>query len=133
MEAWENEEARADRRLLDELSEMEDVLAHPSPDVDNDEQYTASTTAAIVTAYFHHLTAQIIQPLADIVEEADDETEEGIAESSIQVSSEDLRAMGLDTWSAADREFVKGAMELYFGREATVAEDGTRICGVRVC
>ena len=130
MEAWENEEVRTDRQLFDDLPEMESLLQHTGAD---EERHAAATTATIVTAYFHRLTAQVIQPLADIVEYADDETEEGIAESVIEISSDDIRAMGLDAWSAADKEFVKSAMELYFGREAMVAEDGTRICGVQIC
>ena len=129
MEAWENEEARTDRQLLDDLPEMEDFLN----DRHDSEFHNASATATIVTAYFHRLTAQIIQPLADIVEDADDETEEGIAEEGIPVSADDMRAMGSDTWSASDKEFVNGVMELYFGREAILAEGGTRICGVRIC
>jgi hypothetical protein len=95
--------------------------------------HRASATATIVTAYFHRLTAQIIQPLADVVEDADDDTEEGIADSAIAVSSDDIRAMGLDTWSTTDREFVKGAMELYFRREAVLEQNGMRICGVKIC
>lgn len=137
MEAWQNEEARTDRQLLDEIPDMDDLLHHIGSDNFQDEQqeglHRASATATIVTAYFHRLTDQIIQPLADIVEEADDDTEEGIAESAISVSSDDIRAMGLDNWSTFDKEFVKGAMELYFGREAVIEQAGTRICGVKIC
>ena len=137
MEAWENEETRTDRQLLDEIPDMDDLLHHIGPGNSQDERqedlHKASAKATIVTAYFHRLTAQIIQPMADIVEDADDETEEGIADSAIPVSSDDVRAMGLDTWSAADKEFVNGAMELYFGREAVIDQAGTRICGVKIC
>ena len=137
MEAWQNEETRTDRQLLDEIPDMDDLLHHigsgDAPDESQEELHIASATATIVTAYFHRLTAQIIQPLADIVEEADDDTEEGIADSAISVSSDDIRAMGLDGWSAFDEEFVKSAMELYFGREAVIEQHGTRICGVKIC
>jgi hypothetical protein len=137
MEAWENEEARTDRQLLDEIPDMDDLLHHIGPGTTQDEQqedlHRASATATIVTAYFHRLTAQIIQPLADVVEDADDDTEEDIADSAIAVSSDDIRAMGLDTWSTTDREFVKGAMELYFGREAVIEQNGMKICGVKIC
>ena len=138
MEAWENEEARADREMISDLPEVEGLL----PDIanrrelneaDSEELQQASATATIVTAYFHHLTSQIIQPLSDVVEEADDDTEEGIAESAISISADDMRAMGLDVWSEIDKEFVREAMELYFGREAVVDEAGTKICGVRIC
>ena len=137
MEAWETEETRTDRQLLDEIPDMDDLLHHIGSSNSHDERqealHRASATATIVTAYFHRLTAQIIQPMADIVEDADDETEEGIADSAISVSSDDVRAMGLDNWSTADKEFVNGAMELYFGREAVIEQAGTRICGVNVC
>lgn len=134
MEAWENEEARADRQLLDEVPEVDDLSRHFGSSADNDNEYArASATATVVTAYFHRLTAAILQPLADVVEDADDETDEGIADSTISVSSEDVRTMGLDTWSSMDRLFVREAMEVYFGREARVEEEGTRVCGVRVC
>jgi hypothetical protein len=137
MEAWQNEETRTDRQLLDEIPDMDDLLHHigsgDARDKSEEDLHVASATATIVTAYFHRLTAQIVQPLADVVEEADDDTEEGIAESAISVSSDDVRAMGLDSWSAFDKEFVKGAMELYFGREALIEQSGTRICGVKIC
>ena len=133
MEAWENEEARTDRQLLDDLPEMEGLLQDLGDDSDDHDTHKASTTATVVIAYFYRLTAQIIQPLAHVVEDADDDTEEGIAESGILVSADDMKEMGLDAWSVTDKEFVKSAMESYFGREAIVEEDGTRVCGVRIC
>lgn len=134
MQAWEAEETSSDRQLLDDLPEIEGLLPRPSDDSeDSSGVLNAQATATIMTAYFHRLTAQIIQPLADLVEEADDDTEEGIAESAIVVSSDDVRAMGLDNWSFADKEFVKNMMQVYFAREAIVDAGGTRICGVRVC
>ena len=140
MEAWETEELRTDRELLEEIPDSEDLLRHisspSSADDDNLEQLAmrrASAIATVMNAYFHRLTAQILQSLADIVEEADDETEEGIAESVMSISADDIRAMGLDSWSSADREFAKEAMGVYFGREAKIEEGGRRICGVKIC
>jgi hypothetical protein len=116
------------------LPELEDLLPQPGSDRDDmDGAFQTQATATVVTAYFHRLTAQILQPLADLVEEADDDTEEGIAESAITVSADDVRAMGLDNWSQPDKDFVKGMMELYFGHEATVDAGGTRICGIQIC
>lgn len=139
VEAWENEEARADRQLLEELPEMEDLVQHmatsSSGDVQGGEPQVRlkMVAATVLTAYFHHMTADILQPLIDAVEEADDATEEGVADAAIHISNEDMRAMGLDSWSAADREFVAEALRLYFARESKIEEGGLNICGVRVC
>ncbi|KAK3705248.1 hypothetical protein LTR37_013409 [Vermiconidia calcicola] len=138
MDAWESEEAKGDRQLLEDLPEMEALLPrisgnHSDDDPAQDDTREASATATIVTAYFHRLTTQIIQPLADAVEDADDDTEEGLAEAAVSISSDDMNAMGLDAWSLADKAFAKDAMDLYFGREAVVADGGTRVCGVRIC
>ena len=133
MEAWENEEVRTDRQLFEDLAELEDLL--PRPDGGNNESSIQKdqAVATLVTAYFHRLTGQILNPLADLVEAADDDSEEGLAVAAIVVADDDVRAMGLDSWSAADKVFVSGILEAYFGREADVDTDGTRICGVRVC
>ncbi|KAK3702997.1 hypothetical protein LTR37_014727 [Vermiconidia calcicola] len=138
MDAWESEEAKGDRQLLEDLPEMEALLPRISGNDSEDyptqdDTREASATATVVTAYFHRLTTQIIQPLADAVEDADDDTEEGLAEAAVPISSYDMNAMGLDAWSPADKRFVKDAMDLYFGREAVVADGGTRVCGVRIC
>lgn len=141
MEAWESEEARADGQLLDEIPEASELVRQIRPttaDSSTSDQEGAMrermAEATVLTAYFHRLTTRLLQPLADLVEDADDETVEGVAEGGIVVGSEDVRAMGLDVWSPADRLFVSEAAELYFGREAKVNEgEGMRICGVKVC
>lgn len=134
MEAWENEETKTDRQLLNDLPEMDALLPQPGDNNDHDNSpLPIQAFATLVAAYFHRLSAQIVQPLADLVEEADDETDEGIADLAITVSSDDVRAMGLDSWSSADLAFVTRMMEVYFGREATVDLGGTRICGVQIC
>ncbi|KAK5166565.1 uncharacterized protein LTR77_008108 [Saxophila tyrrhenica] len=135
MEAWQNDETRSDRELLDDLPELDDLLPHLG-DIEDAEESVGSLAQAIatlVTAYFHRLIAQILQPLAELVETADDGTEQGIAEAPITVSADDVRGMGLDSWSEADKSFVQQMMGTYFGREALVDAEGTRICGVRVC
>ncbi len=133
----QNEEAREDRQLLDALPETEELLRHMSPESTShspsNEIQLKMAEATVLTAYFHRLTSDILQPLIDSVEDADDDTEEGVADVAINVSNEDVRAMGLDTWSTADREFVVQALELYFGREAKLIEDGVRVCGVKIC
>ena len=69
----------------------------------------------------------------EVVEEADDDTEEGIQEEEIQINAEDVRAMGLDSWSEVDKDFVRNIMKVWFDRDAVVADQGVRVCGVRLC
>ena len=146
MEAWESEEARADRALLDDLPELDMLMEATSPsasrtsfshaqdeDERSKERHKARATATVVTAYFHRLTHQILSAMAEVVETADDETEEGVADEGIIVSGEEMKTMGLDTWSEADRTFVSEAMKLWFRRDGSVERGGTRICGVRIC
>ena len=140
MEAWEADEARADRELLDEVPDVGDLMRHTSgasevdtSDTEQKDVALASAEATVVTAYFHRLTSALLHPLSSLVEDADDETEEGIADSNIEISVDNVRAMGLDTWSVADREFVIEAVRLYFGREARIEDGGTKVCGVRIC
>lgn len=134
-EAWEAEERAADRRLLDNLSDIHDAMPQPpnNPETGCDELYESQETATLVTAFFHRWTTLIIQTLADIVEEADDETEEGIEENAIVINAEDVRHMGLDMWSENDKEFVQGMVKLFFNREAEVSGSGFSMCGIKIC
>ncbi|KAF2769140.1 hypothetical protein EJ03DRAFT_107697 [Teratosphaeria nubilosa] len=134
-EAWAKEEIAADQKLLDDLPDIHQALPQPTSreDTEQEELYEAQETATVMTAYFHRLNSVFVHGLASIVEEADDETEEGIEEDAITITAEDVRSMGLDTWSENDKEFIKGMMKLYFDREAAVADGGIRLCGVKVC
>ena len=133
-DALEKEEDDADRQLLADLPDIQEAIeSSVDSHEERDKLFEAQETATVLTAYFHRLTGLVVQTLADIVAEADDETEEGVEEDAIEVSAEDLRKMGLDGWSALDKLFVKEAMRLYFGREAKLAENGVKMCGVRIC
>ncbi|KAK5696364.1 hypothetical protein LTR17_024273 [Elasticomyces elasticus] len=135
-DAEAEEEARFERELLRDLPGLHDVVsdgALPQADSDEARLFDAEETATVLTAYFHHLTALLLTSLASIVNEADDETEEGVEEDAIVVTVDDMRSMGLDASSENDAEFVRAMMKLWFGREATVAEGGVSLCGVRVC
>lgn len=139
-EAWAAEETRNDRELMEEVPEPEVLLSQMSGGTDSDERYSAelehekaAADATVVAAYFHRLTSQTLRPLTDIVEDADDDTVEGIAQDSIVIGTEDIRTMGLDSWSAADRDFIKEAAKLYFDRDATLDDRDARICGVKIC
>ncbi|TKA65419.1 hypothetical protein B0A55_09752 [Friedmanniomyces simplex] len=132
-----DEETRFERELLDDLPHLQDVMNDDDdlPPTDNGEanRQDAEETATILTSYFHRLTGHFITSLASIVNEADDETEEGVEEDEIAITADDVRAMGLDVWSENDAEFVREMMKSWFGREAVVAAGGVRMCGVRVC
>ncbi|KAI1769032.1 hypothetical protein GGR53DRAFT_274371 [Hypoxylon sp. FL1150] len=111
-----------------------------------------------VIAYFHRLTTQLLNTLADVLENtSDDEDEdEEIEEDSdddgrrallpsdsgdddvadgrgARVRSDAVVRMGLDVWSAADAEFVAAVAAAYFGRRAYVEGKGVQVCGVKVC
>ncbi|KAI6787048.1 hypothetical protein KC332_g18716 [Hortaea werneckii] len=135
------EESEADRELLSELPDLQSVMedpssraAHGEQDEAEEELIDSQEVATVLTAFFHRITGLIVGTLADIVAEADDETEVGIEEDVIDISAQDVKKMGLDIWSERDREFVEEAVRLYFGREAKV-QGGERlqICGVKVC
>ncbi|KAI1212881.1 uncharacterized protein F4807DRAFT_411949 [Annulohypoxylon truncatum] len=121
--------------------------AHADPD-------EARAELTLIT-YFHRLTTQILGTLADIVESTSDEDDDDVAEEGeedsddaallpdsgeeemdargIRIESDAVARMGLDVWSAADAEFVRAAVKIYFGRRAYVEGKGVEVCGVRVC
>ncbi|KAI0128743.1 hypothetical protein BJ170DRAFT_344251 [Xylariales sp. AK1849] len=101
-----------------------------------------------IIAYFHRLTTQIMTKVADIVDNSDSEDLESSTEDDdallgpeeeeldghgVKITSEALRAMGLDRWSGSDAEFVKEVVDVYFGRMAYVEGKRVEVCGVRVC
>lgn len=144
-DAWLAEETALDEELLGDLPDMEDAMHAPEspraerrPSSHTSDQSESviqdlQDTATVLVAYFHRLTTLIVSNMSEAVEEADDETEEGIEEDAIIITSDDLRRMGLDVGSEADHEFVQEMMSLYFGRQASVAEGGVRLCGMKVC
>lgn len=135
--AWENDEAKADEELLFDLPNVHDMFPDLSAGSNRTEAQReagyARAAATLLVAYFRRITEGILKQLASIVEEADDNTEEGIEEDEIEVTGEDVRVMGLDAWSEGDKVFVKDMMKLWFQRDADVADQGVRLCGVRVC
>jgi len=132
-----DEEMRFEHELLGDLPHLQDVLddGNDNPALTDEEasQRDAEETATVLTSYFHRLTEHFITSLASIVNEADDETEEGVEEDEIAIMADDVRAMGLDVWSENDAEFVREMLRLWFDREAAVAVEGVRMCGVKVC
>lgn len=133
--AWEEDEAKADEELLFDLPDMGAL----SPTIDRkvsrerDAQY-ARASATMLVAYFRRITERILSTLTSIVEEADDDTEEGVQADDVQIRGDDLRQIGLDRWSDADRLFfVQDMMDKWFDRKAVVVDEGLTLCGVRLC
>jgi hypothetical protein len=140
MDAWQEDEISIDQALLENLPKLDNIMgtnqgaADDHTDGDNlNCTQEAQKTAAILVAYFHRVTEAILQTLANDIEHADDDTEEGYKEDAIFISSDDIRRMGVDAWNLRDREFVQDSIRLYFKREATIEEDGISMCGVRFC
>ena len=50
----------------------------------------------------------------------------------IDLTPEDVAAMGLDVWSQADRKFAEELVEVWWGRKARVRRGGVECCGVRI-
>jgi len=53
-------------------------------------------------------------------------------EDLVEISQEDMTAMGLDIWSAADRAFVEELIKVWWGRTAAVRGGRVECCGVRL-
>ncbi|KAJ4411737.1 hypothetical protein N0V82_008921 [Gnomoniopsis sp. IMI 355080] len=113
-----------------------------------------------IITYFHRLTSGILGTLAEVVASQEEEysdvevsrpqsedqvegSEQLLAQTDrsddqdfsaqVRVDSEALAAMGLDVWSNADAEFVRGVVTRYFNRRARVEGKGVEVCGLRVC
>lgn len=140
MEAWDEDEISIDQALLQDLPKSDNSMgSHQSTNNDDqnkddpDRTREAQRIASILVAYFNRVTEGVLQTLASNTESADDDNEEGYEEDAIQISSDDMRRMGVDAWNPRDREFVQDSIRLYFKREATIEEDGISMCGVRFC
>jgi len=140
MDAWEADEALVDQALLEDLPNLDNIAGSDTEadggDTTEDEldlSQGAQKVATILVAYFHRVTEAILQTLADNIEHADDDTEEGYEEDAIEVSNDDMRRMGIDPWNAGDRQFVQDVIRLYFKREASIEDNTVNMCGMRLC
>ena len=129
--AWENDESKADEELLFDMPDIGAVTSGLRTQEDKESEF-ARAAATLLVAYFRNVTESILRPMANIVETADDDTEEGVEENEILFGEEDLRAMGLDTWSEPDKLFVKDMLKTWFNRDAAIVDSGVRVCGLRV-
>lgn len=140
MDAWEADEAMVDQALLQDLPDLNNIAVsgHEADDggtAEDDVDLTESAhrVATILVAYFHRVTEAILQTMADNIEHADDDTEEGYEEDPIEVSNDDMRRMGVDPWNAGDRQFVQDVISIYFKREACLEDNSLNMCGLRLC
>ena len=134
-DAFEAEEEAADQLLLHDLPRIDDATQPPSS-INNSQASESSdlqNVATVLVAYFHRITSRTLQIIADMVEDADDETEEGLAEDAIQFDSVNMQQVGLDAWSDHDKVFLRDLTKLYFDRDAVLEEGGVRMCGMRLC
>jgi hypothetical protein len=137
MDAWEADEAMVDQALLQDLPDFNNIAGseHEADTADDEVDLAqgAHRVATILVAYFHRVTEAILQTLADNIEHADDDTEEGYEEDPIEVSNDDMRRMGIDPWNTGDRQFVQDVISLYFKREAYLEDNSVNMCGLRLC
>lgn len=138
-DSLEAEDEATDQEMLANLPNAEDARskspyakshAQNNSDAESEE---AQYKATALTAYFHRLSFLVISTLSTIVEEADDQAEEGIEEGSILIRGDEIRRLGLDISSENDKGFIKDIVQLYFGRKAVVEASGVMVCGMRVC
>ncbi|KAL2413641.1 hypothetical protein ABEF95_003101 [Exophiala dermatitidis] len=71
---------------------------------------------------------------AGIVDE--DETQALLPEerkqNEVEITPEDMAAMGLDSWSASDRAFVEELVKLWWRRKAVVRPTSIECCGLKI-
>ena len=151
---WQMEEEDLDQSLLSDVGELAAKVAGQFryTDEQNDEQGgrpskvrsgreqqdSNALLETAVIAYFHRVTKQLFEAHAAVMEEqaAEDDLDEqadGNEGRTVQIGSADLRRMGLDVWSQADRDFVVQFTNIWFQREVEVQSLGVECCGVRIC
>ena len=107
-----------------------------------------TTKEVALVAYFHKLTLLIFSVLAHTIKRTgephqerfrDEETSEDEPlitskndDHPIDVTEEDIRAMGLDIWSSTDQRFVEEVVQKYWHRQATVHGGVIECCGIRL-
>lgn len=88
-----------------------------------------ATTHMELLAYFHRYSHQIFSAAATAIKAEGDDTEG----APVEIGDDDLKRMGLDSWSEQDRAFVVELIDKYFRRRATVKGLGIECCGMRIC
>lgn len=116
------------------------------------EEGTTKEVAMVI--YFHKLTSMVFSALGNAARRnggdeqeryRDDDSDESEAEDRallsskdddnqipVEVTEEDVRAMGLDVWSAMDQKFVQEMIQTYWHRPAVVQGGIIECCGIRL-
>ena len=84
-----------------------------------------------VVAYFHRLTASVLERLAEIIPPSSDDSSDDDPDEENFVTKSDLIKMGLDVWSKTDRAFVSKLARTYFGADLEVRAS-IECCGVKL-
>jgi hypothetical protein len=145
------EEENLDRALLGDIVEIaaqiSDERRYKDDDESESEESNGATQGSValgtserkdarlemaIISYFHRLSKKIFEVSSDMIndEDTNDEPEYGRVTN---VHGEELRPMGLDVWSKADREFIKEFFALWYQREVNVDRAGIECCGMRIC
>jgi Domain of unknown function (DUF4484)/DENN domain-containing protein 11 len=125
------EQIADERRYRDEESndDPESTLVQSSSNADDEPWKDARIQMAIIS-YFHRLTRNIFEVCSDVAQAVEAEDHEGYIH---HIDREELRTMGLDVWSASDKEFVRCFFELWFQKRVHVNPLGVECCGIKIC
>jgi len=52
--------------------------------------------------------------------------------SPVEITQDDMTAMGLDSWSASDKTFIEEMLSLWWGRKANVRAASVECCGLKI-
>lgn len=116
----------------DDVDSVEDETSNPTAMAESSQRKDARLQMEIIS-YFHRLTKNIFDVCSDVLSQDIDDGDINFDEGVSRVDHDALRSMGLDGWSASDREFVRSFFELWFEREVHVDPLSVECCGVRVC
>ena len=76
------------------------------------------------------------EPLGQPSPPEDDEQQTLLAgtnqDIAVEISQDEVTAMGLDSWSAADKKFVEDLIQFWWGRKAIVRTVSVDCCGLRI-
>jgi len=139
------------------LSETEEIADEQDAEMISDCLAEEATTREVaIIAYFHKLSTLTFSVLNSAVRrhgrhsyhdnenEEDNHNEDNQAllpsqdgdnddnDDVIEITEEDIRAMGLDVWSMSDKRFVSEMLDLWWKRKATVSGGTIECCGIRV-
>lgn len=138
------------------LLEAEEVANDQDEQILRDSVSEEGTTKEVaLIAYFHTLSTLIFEVLISAVRRSDgvdaseryhddEEVEEENGDAGallpsnnedrepVEIIEEDIRAMGLDIWSAMDKQFVVDMVDVWWQRKAIVRGGAIECCGIRL-